>query len=162
MYAEANRYIQMNINYYIILYTRDLNRLIDELKSYPDEEAIWEVLPGTTNAAGNLVQHLIGNLKTYIGNPFGNIGYVRDRDAEFAARLFTRDEFIDQLEELIGIVSLSLSKIPNEAMDAIYPREILSIHPDQTIEYVLVHLAAHLSYHLGQVNYQRRFVVQRQ
>lgn len=150
----------MKINNYIVLYTRDLNRLIDELKSYHDEDAIWEVLPGTINSAGNLVQHLIGNLKTYIGNPFGNLRYVRDREAEFAARLFTRDEMVQTLEELIETVAFSLSKIPDDAMDAVYPREILSIHPDQTIEYVLVHLAAHLSYHLGQINYQRRFIVQ--
>lgn len=152
----------MTINYYSTLFTRDLNRLIEELKNYPDEASLWEVLPGTINSAGNLFQHLIGNLKTYIGNPFGNIRYVRDREAEFTARLFTRSEFIHELEDLVGIVTLSLSKIPKEAMDAAYPREILSIHPDQTIEYVLLHLAAHLSYHLGQINYQRRYFVQNQ
>lgn len=150
----------MNIDYYISLYTRDINRLTEEVKSYQDEEALWKVLPGTTNSAGNLVQHLIGNLKTYIGNPFGNIGYERNREAEFSARLFTREEFIATLEELLGIISFSLSKIPSEAMDATYPREILIMHPDQTIEFILVHLSAHLSYHLGQINYQRRYFAQ--
>jgi len=147
----------MNIDYYTILFERDINRLINEVKAYTDEDSVWQVLPGTTNSAGHLLQHLIGNLKAYIGNPFGNIRYERDRDAEFSARLFTREEFIVTLEELVGIISFSLSKIPREAMDAAYPREILSIHPDQTIEYVLVHLLAHLSYHTGQINYQRRY-----
>ncbi|MET1054379.1 MAG: DUF1572 family protein [Pedobacter sp.] len=147
----------MNIDYYVILFTRDINRLIEELKGYHDEESLWKVLPGTTNSAGNLVQHLIGNLKTYIGNPFGNIGYVRDREAEFSARLFTREEFIVILEELLETISFSLSRIRKEAMDAVYPREILSIHPEQTIEFILVHLSSHLTYHLGQINYQRRY-----
>lgn len=147
----------MNINHYITLFSRDINRVTDEIKSYPNEDSLWEVLPGTTNSGGHLAQHLIGNLKTFIGNPFGNIGYVRDREAEFSARLFTREEFIATLEELVETISFSLSKIPTEAMDAVYPREILSIHPDQTIELVLVHLLAHLSYHLGQINYQRRY-----
>jgi hypothetical protein len=149
----------MNIEYYSALFTRDINRLIDEVKSYPDEESLWKVLPGTTNSAGHLLQHLIGNLKTYIGNPFGNIRYERDRNAEFSARLFTREEFILTLEELVGTISFSLSKIPKGALDSVYPREIMSIHPDQTIEYILVHLLAHLSYHMGQINYQRRYEI---
>jgi hypothetical protein len=147
----------MNIEYYTMLFSKDINRLIDEVKSYQDEDSLWKVLPGTTNSAGNLAQHLIGNLKTYIGNPFGNIGYVRDREAEFAARLFTREELIVALEELLRTISFSLSRIPKEAMDAAYPREILSMYPNQSIECILVHLLAHLSYHLGQINYHRRF-----
>ena len=147
----------MNIDYYITLFAKDIGRVVDEVKNYPDEESLWKVLPGTTNSAGNLVQHLIGNLKTYIGNPFGNIGYVRDREAEFSARLFTREEMIITLEKLVGTLSISLSRIPKEAMDGEYPREILSLSPNQTIEYILVHLLAHLSYHLGQINYQRRY-----
>jgi len=147
----------MTITYYTILFSRDIDRLINEVKEYTDEDLLWQVLPGTTNSAGHLVQHLIGNLKTYIGNPFGNIHYIRDREAEFSQRLFNREEFVITLEELADTLAYSLSKIPNEAMDAVYPREILSIHPDQTIEYVLVHLLAHLSYHTGQINYARRF-----
>ena len=147
----------MTITYYTILYSRDIDRLINEVKEYTDEDLLWQVLPGTTNSAGHLVQHLIGNLKTYIGNPFGNIHYIRDREAEFSKRLFNREEFLITLEELAETLAYSLSKIPKEAMDAVYPREILSIHPEQTIEYVLVHLLAHLSYHTGQINYARRF-----
>ena len=147
----------MTITYYTILFSRDIDRLINEVKEYTDEDLLWQVLPGTTNSAGHLVQHLIGNLKTYIGNPFGNIHYIRDREAEFSKRLFNREEFLITLEELAETLAYSLSKIPKEAMDAVYPREILSIHPDQTIEYVLVHLLAHLSYHTGQINYARRF-----
>lgn len=147
----------MNIDYYIILFNRDINRLIAEVKGYPDEDTMWEVMPGTTNSAGNLVQHLIGNLKTYICNPFGNLKYERDRDTEFSARLFSNEEFLVTLQSLAGIVSYSLMKIPKAAMDAVYPREIMSIHPDQTIEYILIHLLSHLSYHLGQINYHRRY-----
>jgi len=150
----------MNIDKYIMLFTKDINRLIEEVKSYPDDESLWKVLPGSTNSGGNLVQHLIGNIKTYICNPFGNIGYVRDREAEFSERLFTRGELITTLEELVITLSSSLSRIPKEAMDAAYPREILSMYPNQTIECILVHLLSHLSYHLGQVNYQRRFFQQ--
>ena len=73
----------MTITYYTILFSRDIDRLINEVKEYTDEDLLWQVLPGTTNSAGHLVQHLIGNLKTYIGNPFGNIHYIRDREAEF-------------------------------------------------------------------------------
>jgi uncharacterized damage-inducible protein DinB len=147
----------MKAEFFIHLYTRDINRVIDEVKAFPDEDSLWEALPGTTNAAGNLIQHLIGNLKTYIGNPFGNIAYKRDREAEFSARLFTRAEFLVTLESLIEIISFSLGSLSEEQLNEIYPEVVLAIAPNQTVATVLLHLLAHLSYHLGQINHQRRY-----
>jgi uncharacterized damage-inducible protein DinB len=143
--------------FYINLYTRDLTRIIGELNSYQDEEDIWKVLPGTLNSAGHLVQHLIGNLKTYIGNPLAGIGYVRNRDAEFTVRSFTRTQFLDTLNEVIQIINTALHNKTDEELTAVYSGNDLSISPDQTIDVVLLHLLAHLSYHLGQINYQRRY-----
>lgn len=147
----------MKTEFYINLYTRDINKIIAEIKAYPNEESIWEVLPGTTNSGGHLTQHLIGNLKTYIGKPFGKIAYERNRTAEFSARLFTREELINTLESLVEIITLSLRNLSEEQLNQSYPEEILSIDPHQTIDLVLLHLLAHLSYHLGQINYQRRY-----
>ena len=147
----------MNIEHYKFIFDRDLGKLSEELRQYQQEESIWQVLPGTINSGGHLIQHLIVNLNTYIGNPFGNIQYVRDREADFNARRFSREELLEELQRLRETISFSLSRIRKEALDAPYPREILSIHANQTIELVIVHLLAHLSYHLGQINYHRRY-----
>jgi uncharacterized damage-inducible protein DinB len=143
--------------FYINLYTRDLNRVIGEINAYHDEEDIWKVLPGTLNSAGNLIQHLIGNLKTYIGNPLAGIGYVRNRDAEFTVRSFSKAQFLDTLNEVIQIINAALQDKSDADLTTIYAYNDFSISPDQTIDVVLLHLLAHLSYHLGQINYQRRY-----
>jgi uncharacterized damage-inducible protein DinB len=143
--------------FYINLYTRDLSRIIGELNAYQDEENIWKVLPGTLNSAGHLIQHLIGNLKTYIGNPLAGIAYVRNRDAEFTVRSFTKAQFLDALNEVIQIINTALQDKTDEELATIYSGTDLFISADQTIDVVLLHLLAHLSYHLGQINYQRRY-----
>ncbi|MBB6501983.1 DinB family protein [Pedobacter cryoconitis] len=148
----------MKTEFYIQLFNRDIARLNAELEMYPDDESLWLVLPGTMNSGGNLIQHLIGNLKTFVGNPFGHINYERNRDAEFNARLFTKDELVKELNQLAAIITASLSALTEAKLAEEYPAEIKVVQEEQTIEYVLVHLFAHLSYHTGQLNYHRRYV----
>lgn len=147
----------MNTEFYTQLYKRDLIRVTEELKKYPDDQSLWEVLPGTTNSAGHLLQHLIGNLKSFVGNPFGHINYERNRDAEFNDRLFTQDELIVEFDQLQEVIAGAISSLTDKALNDSYPAEIKLINEQQTVEYVLIHLLAHLSYHTGQINYHRRY-----
>lgn len=142
----------------ISLFQRDLGKVIIELESYKHEDDLWATLPGTINTGGNLAQHLVGNLKAFIGNPFGKINYIRDRESEFSARLFTREELIAQLKSTSGIVAQSIASISAEQLKEQYPADIKLIEPDQEVEYIIVHLFAHISYHLGQINYHRRYM----
>jgi len=148
----------MKTEFYTQLYQRDLSRVTEELKKYPDDNSLWEVLPGTTNSGGNLMQHLIGNLKTFIGNPYGYINYERDRTAEFNARLFTKEELIAEFNQLSEIITAAVSSLTSDHLDENYPPEIKVVNEEQTVEYVLIHLLAHLSYHTGQINYHRRYI----
>ena len=52
------------------LFSRDLTRLIQELRAFPDDKLLWESLPGVTNSAGNLALHLEGNLREFIGRQY--------------------------------------------------------------------------------------------
>jgi len=150
----------MKTEFYTQLYKRDLVRVTEELEKYPDDNSLWEVLPGTTNSGGNLLQHLIGNLKTFIGNPFGHINYERNRDAEFNARLFTKEELITEFNQLTDIIADTISSLTNDHLDENYPAEVVKVvNKEQTVEYVLIHLLAHLSYHTGQINYHRRYII---
>ncbi len=47
------------------LFTRDLNKLKQEIELYKNEKNIWKIEHDIKNSAGNLCLHLIGNLNTY-------------------------------------------------------------------------------------------------
>jgi hypothetical protein len=146
----------MNKEDYIFLYQRDLKKLKDEIVAYEDEDLLWKKIPGTINSGGNLCQHLIGNLKTYIGLQLGNFPYVRNREAEFSARLFSKAQLLNELDLLLEIIPESIRKLSGDQLDAEYPHAVLTIHETQSTGLVLTHLAMHLAYHTGQINYHRR------
>lgn len=138
----------------VTLFCRDLAKLKVELESYKTEAQIWKVTREIANSAGNLCLHLVGNLDTYIGATLGNTGYVRDRDAEFALKNIPRSELIQRIESTLTTIQRVVPALTNEQLKAEYP--LLVLKEKTTTEYFLIHLAMHLSYHLGQVNYHRR------
>jgi uncharacterized damage-inducible protein DinB len=140
----------------IQLFERDLNRLINEIGLYKQEESIWKIDKGISNSAGNLTLHLIGNLNTYIGRELGKTDYVRNRDLEFSTKFVKREELLNGLMQTMEVVKLSLSNLTIEDLNQEYP--ILVFTEKTTTEYLLVHLTTHLAYHLGQINYHRRLL----
>ncbi|MGI8617695.1 MAG: DinB family protein [Gemmatimonadaceae bacterium] len=136
---------------------RDLRALGREVDAYPSDDLLWHAVPGISNSAGTLVLHLVGNLQHFIGAVLGQSGYVRDRDAEFATRDLTRAELRSRIEAAAESVDTTLARVTDELCDSKYPvpvggREL------GTGEF-LMHLVAHLAYHLGQVDYHRRMLV---
>lgn len=135
---------------------RDLNKLEQELLQYPTESLIWKVEEGITNPAGNLTLHLCGNLQYYIGAVLGNTGYVRNRDLEFMAKDKSRADLLSELERTRAAVNATLPVLSEAQLQSEYPVDVFG-KPMKTL-YFLIHLTAHFSYHLGQVNYHRRLV----
>jgi hypothetical protein len=150
----------MNRDIFITLFSRDLKKLRKEIEQYHSESALWMQLPGTINPGGNLCQHLIGNLRTYVGLTLGGYAYVRDRDAEFSQRTFTQMQMLAELDQLHEIVIKTLGTLDEQRMEEEYPSEVVNLFPAQTVRLVLTHLLAHLSWHLGHINYHRRWVTQ--
>lgn len=150
----------MNNDILITLYSRDLKKLREEIASYPSEAALWIQLPGTINPGGNLCQHLIGNLRTYVCLTLGGHAYTRDRDAEFTQKGFSQTQLLAELDLLHDLVIGTLAGIDERRMRSEYPREVLDMFPEQRVGLILSHLLAHLSWHLGQVNYHRRWITQ--
>ena len=138
------------------LFKRDLSKLKEEIETYRTENAIWAIDDGIANSGGNLCLHLIGNLNTYIGAVIGNTGYIRKRDLEFSLKDIPRQELVQKIEDTIVIIDQVMSNFKTEQLDDEYPLEVLG--GKMTTGYFLVHLATHLSYHLGQVNYHRRLL----
>lgn len=138
------------------LFTRDLNRLRNEIELYKNEENLWQVEGDIANSAGNLCLHLVGNLNTYIGKEIGKTGYIRNREMEFSLKDVPREELLNKIDDTIRIIDKSLDTLDENNLKKEYP--ILVFEERTTTEYLLVHLATHLTYHLGQINYHRRLV----
>lgn len=139
-----------------ILLDRDLQKLKGELELYTKEENIWRIDGNILNSAGNLTLHLIGNLNTYIGAELGNTGYIRNRQEEFTLKDVPRAELISKLEQTIQVIDNTLPSLTQTQIDGDYPQIVFD--GKMTTGYFLAHLAVHLSYHLGQVNYHRRLL----
>jgi uncharacterized damage-inducible protein DinB len=146
----------MTTNTLKTIFSRDLNKLKSEIELYENENTIWKIEKGITNAAGNLVLHLIGNLNTYIGATIGKTNYIRNRSLEFSQKNIPRQELITAIEETIIVIENALNKLTDEGLKNEYP--ILVFDEKTSTEYLLIHLTTHLAYHLGQINYHRRLV----
>jgi hypothetical protein len=143
---------------YIWLFRKGLDKTKEELLAYTDEETLWLIRGEIKNSSGNLAQHLVGNLKLFVGKTMGGIDYMRERDREFNERQFTREQLITLLEETATIIERSLTGKDTAFLDVPFPQEVVSIKEDQTYGFMLTYLYAHLNYHLGQINYHRRLI----
>ncbi|MGE5107961.1 MAG: DinB family protein [Sphingobacteriales bacterium] len=140
----------------IKLFTRDLIRLKEEINLYTEEEKIWEVKEGISNSGGNLCLHLCGNLQYFIGAILGDSGYIRNREAEFKLKNITRTKLVDEIEATITVVTDTLEQVTKKDLEKDYSLQVFG--EPMTTEYFILHLAGHLNYHLGQINYHRRFI----
>jgi hypothetical protein len=138
------------------LFNRDLIKLKEELELYQNEANIWHIDRDILNSAGNLCLHLVGNLNTYIGGVLGHSGYNRNRPEEFLSKHIPKNELISKIKQTIAVIDATLPLITDTQMQSEYPQEVNG--GKLTTGYFLVHLAMHLSYHLGQVNYHRRLL----
>jgi uncharacterized damage-inducible protein DinB len=86
----------------------------------------------------------------------GQTGYIRDRDAEFSLKGIPRKELIMKIEDTIQVIDQVIPKLTKEQLEKDYP--IIVLKEPTSTEFFLVHLATHLTYHLGQINYHRRLI----
>jgi len=133
---------------------RELRALDREMAAYPDDGSVWTTPAGAPNSAGTLALHLAGNLRHFIGATLGGTDYKRDRDAEFSTRGLSREELRAIINDAIDELTRAFETMTDEQLDAEYPLPIQD-RKFRTSDY-LVHLAVHLSYHLGQIDYHRR------
>jgi DinB superfamily len=138
------------------LLARELSSFAREIELFPDDASVWKTAPGITNSAGNLALHACGNLKHFIGAVLGETGYVRNREAEFATRAGTREELVRELRWTRDVVEAVLPRVEPEVLAAPFPEKVGGVA--LPCGRFLLHLAVHLSFHLGQASYLRRFV----
>jgi len=141
---------------FVELYNRDIAKLKEELSLYKEEKNIWVVEENISNSAGNLCLHLVGNLNHFIGALLGKTGYVRERELEFSTKDVPRSELISMIDQTKETVANALSGLTEADLTLDFPEAKRGII--EKTGYMLIHLLAHLDYHLGQVNYHRRLL----
>lgn len=113
-----------------------------------DDDAVWTRDGENQNAVGNLVLHLCGNVRQWIG--FGVAGQpdIRVRDREFQARGgVTRDELKDRLSAVVEDAA--------KTVESLEPGELLAKTKVQSYELTkleaIYHVVEHFSQHTGQI-----------
>lgn len=138
------------------IFDRDLSVLEKEISLYQSEESIWQIQKEIKNSAGNLCLHLCGNLQYYIGTILGNTGYVRNRELEFSAKHIPKEKLIHEIQVTKMAVTSTLNRLNTNLLEEAYPIDVFK--EPMTTGHFLIHLTAHLGYHLGQINYHRRLI----
>jgi hypothetical protein len=121
-------------------------RCIDQL----DETQLWYRPNRKSNAIGNLVLHLVGNLRQWILGGIDNQADTRDRPAEFSAKSgYSKAQLRDLLKETVEQCCTVIEEMPLSRI--LEKKTIQGI--DTTIGAALVMAVSHLGLHVGQIQY---------
>ena len=142
---------------FIKIFERDIEKLKSEITQFDKEEDLWFTAGDVKNSAGNLALHLCGNLKHFIGHVLGGSNYIREREKEFSLRNVPKEELLKNIDEAKTFVLSTLSNLDEAKFDEVYDGK-MSLG-EVKIGLFVIHLATHLSYHLGQINYIRRLMI---
>ncbi len=137
------------------LYNFEMDNLAKEINSYSNSENLWITKENISNSGGNLALHLIGSLNHFIGATLLKTNYVRNRDAEFTAKNFSKELLLEQLKNVQAIVNQTFDKLSEEDLQQTFPFDFMGAN---TTGFYLTRFLSHLSYHLGQINYHRRLL----
>ncbi len=115
-----------------------------------NEEEIWYRPNAHSNSVGNLVLHLCGNVKQWIGTGLGKQPDTRARSTEFAEEgPLSKDELMQRVD--------TLYKETEIVFDQISVADLLTEHQVQGFREsgigILIHVVEHFSYHVGQMVY---------
>ena len=135
------------------IFTRDLEKLKKEILLFENESDLWITAGDVNNSPGNLCLHICGNLKHFIGHILGGTNFIRERDTEFLIKNVPINKFLKNCDETLSVVTSTLKNISEEVLQSTYPINVFN--EEMTTEFFLIHLATHLNYHLGQINYCR-------
>jgi hypothetical protein len=139
---------------------RDLDALAGQIAGYPDDESLWRIGGAILNSAGTLALHMVGNLEHYVGAVLGGSSYVRDRHREFSERDVSREEILSMVSGCRETVVSSLRNLADADALAPYPGELPPSMEGASTHLFLLHLSGHFLWHLGQVDYHRRLLVE--
>ena len=118
-------------------------------------EEIWYRHNDHTNAIGNIVLHLSGNVRQYIVSGLGGEKDIRVREEEFSTN---RNESKDKLKTLIQETLIASDNVIQN-MDGDTLHEEITIQGfEHTKLSAIIHVIEHLSYHVGQITFYTKYL----
>jgi uncharacterized damage-inducible protein DinB len=111
-------------------------------------DQIWLRNSDNANSVGNLVLHLCGNVRQWIGYGVGGQPDFRDRDSEFEARGGLQPAELSQ--RLQTTISDATSIIRDLAPERLSEARTIQKY-DVTVMEAILHVVEHFSQHTGQI-----------
>ena len=111
-------------------------------------EQIWTRTSDNENAVANLVLHLSGNVRQWIGSGVAGLPDSRQRDAEFDARTGVAP---GELSEILKTRVADAIGIIREVPAARLTERITPQGHDVTVLEAIAHVVEHFSQHTGQI-----------
>ena len=113
-----------------------------------NESDIWYRPNGASNAIGNQVLHLCGNIHQYVISSLGNQKDIRNRALEFSKRNgYSKKELITLINQKINDAVKVITELDEKDLLKIYLVQTYSFSGIQ----ILIHATEHFSYHTGQI-----------
>lgn len=137
------------------LFTEGADR-IKKCLSHLTEEQIWYKHNDNTNTVGNLVLHLCGNVSQYVLHGIDGQIDVRKRHLEFSETGPIETKIlVDKLNQLEVDVIAAFTRIKAEHL--VEDRKVQGF--DENVTSILVHVAEHFSYHVGQITFYTKYIL---
>ena len=108
-----------------------------------NEAQIWARANENSNAVGNLVLHLAGNVRQWLITGVGGAADIRQRDLEFAARHLGRDELRHILVSTIQEAISLLRDLPLERLTEAMEIQGFRLTVLEAIYHVVEHFSGH-------------------
>jgi uncharacterized damage-inducible protein DinB len=119
------------------------------LESLTDEQ-VWGRHNASSNSVGNLVLHVCGSTRHFLGRGVGGSDYRRDRQREFAERgPLPRAQLLAVLEETVADAERTLAAVDPDRLLEVSDRA----GDPQTLLALILRTAHHWGVHTGQIVY---------
>lgn len=128
----------------------EMRRYFEVCLSKLDEERIWHRESEAQNSVGNLMLHLAGNVRQWIGSSVGGEPDIRDRPREFAgdSRIGEADLLAILNNAVAGAVGILKALPPSRLTE-----EVATQDGARTVLEVVYQVVGHFQQHTGQVIY---------
>lgn len=126
-----------------------MERMIqDRLPLFPPDR-LWQKAGADANSVGNLVLHLCGNVRHFIGHAIGGLPNIRNRDAEFSAT--GHDDLAGLLRSTVGEATAILAALPPERLTDPVPAGLTVPEGITTVVELIYQIVGHFQQHTGQI-----------
>lgn len=128
--------------------TQDYPGQIDACLDVLNDEELWWRPNEHTNAVANLLLHLSGSNRYHLQHVVAGRDFVRNRDAEFAARGgYSRSQLLETWKETLIITDEVLTSLEPSQMTQTTDRS----GKVTTYAQLLLHVSHHTAAHMGQI-----------